>query len=52
VEATHTQRGRERPPRFRKVYAKAKKLVRVVPDLEQVADWVEQDKNLPRAVSY
>ena len=30
----------------------AKDLVRVVPDLEQVADWVEQAKNLPRAVSY
>jgi len=30
----------------------AKKLVRAVPDLGQVADWVEQAKNLPRAVSY
>jgi predicted flap endonuclease-1-like 5' DNA nuclease len=30
----------------------AKKLVRVVPGLEQVADWVEQAHKLPRVVSY
>ena len=30
----------------------AKKLVRVVPDLDHVADWVEQAKKLPRVVSY
>jgi predicted flap endonuclease-1-like 5' DNA nuclease len=31
---------------------KAKKLVRVVPELNHVADWVEQAKKLPRVVSY
>jgi predicted flap endonuclease-1-like 5' DNA nuclease len=30
----------------------AKKLVRVVPGPEQVADWVEQAHKLPRVVSY
>lgn len=30
----------------------AKKLVRVVPGQEQVADWVEQAHKLPRVVSY
>lgn len=31
---------------------KKKKLVRVVPSEKQVADWVQQAKNLPRKVSY
>ena len=30
----------------------AKRLVRVVPGPEQVADWVQQAQKLPRAVSY
>ena len=30
----------------------AKKLVRIVPGLEQVADWVKQAHKLPRVVSY
>jgi predicted flap endonuclease-1-like 5' DNA nuclease len=30
----------------------AKKLVRVVPERDHVADWVEQAKKLPRVVSY
>ena len=30
----------------------AKKLVRVVPELDHVADWVEQARKLPRVVSY
>ena len=30
----------------------AKKLVRVVPGPEHVADWVEQAHKLPRVVSY
>jgi predicted flap endonuclease-1-like 5' DNA nuclease len=29
-----------------------RKLVRHVPELEQVADWIEQAKKLPRVVSY
>jgi hypothetical protein len=30
----------------------AKKLVRVLPDMDVVAGWVEQAKKLPRVVSY
>jgi len=30
----------------------AKKLVRKVPTISQVQDWIEQAKNLPRAVTY